>query len=567
MAASSTFAASILGERARRNRIAAQKGAAEDDLLAFVKMFWHAVEPAAIFQDGWVLEAMCDFLMSVTDGENNRAMLNVPPGSMKSLLLNVFFPAWEWGPRNMPHMRYISVSYSSTLTERDNGRMLRILTDPIYKKCWPHVVMTKEGVGKIENTKTGWKLATSVNGTMTGQRGNRVLLDDANNPMDVESADVRGATNRFLREVMPDRLNNLEEDAIVSIQQRTHEEDATGTLAKYGTGYVWMMIPMEFDPLRTAPVVLARDDEGNPTDVWHDPRGLDDDGEPLSGMFEDARGNIALRPGSPMALAEGELMWPNRFSADAMAEQRKAKGPYAYAGQYQQMPTQRGGAIIQRDWWQVWSSPTFPDFGTVIASLDTALEEKTESDYNAIIGLGAFPSENGNLQLMLRLGDKKRCKLAELVKWVAEHCYKIKADYLLIEHKTRGRDVFDEIQRIYANAPWQTILLLPQGDKVSRLNAVANLFSGDMRKDPATGIDVYEGGIIFAPETDWADEVINETATFPKGAHDDLVDALSQAVSWVRKNGVVVRKVEHELMEEEGKKFLRSPGVPYTIKR
>ena len=559
--------AAVKREQARRAGLVLKREAAEDDLVEFIKLMWHAVEPEAPFVSGWPLEAMADFLMAVTDGHIKRGLINIFPGAMKSLMLNVFWPAWEMGPKKLAHLRYISTSYSSALTERDNARFLRVLQSPLYKTLWPHVVVAKEGVGEVSTTKTGWKVATSVGGKMTGMRGDRILIDDANNPADVESSQVRGQTVLWLREVMPDRLNNLAEGVIISIQQRTHEEDATGTLAEYGTDYTWLCIPMEFDPLRFLPTVLRRDEDGEPSDVWLDPRGLDDDGNQLEGLYTDPKGVLRLREGSPMAKAEGALAWPDRFAREQVEEQRRIKGPYGFSGQYQQLPTARGGSIVQRDWWNSWTRPTFPDFGTVVASLDTALEQSDESDYNALVAFGAFPSENGSPQLMLRLGERKRCSLAELVKWTYDHCVRVKADYLLIEHKTRGRDVYDEIRRLYQSAPFETILLKVNGDKVSRLNAVSHLFSGDVRVDAVSGISIYENGMIWAPETSWADDVINEVASFPRGAHDDLVDAVSQALGWIRKNNITLRRVEYEADRLDAMKFRRAPGVPYTIGR
>lgn len=545
----------------------AQASAAEEDLLAFIRMMWRAVEPETPLVLGWPLEALCDLLMSVSDGHTVRAMCNIFPGAMKSLTLNVFWPAWEWGPRKMPHLRYISASYTSALTERDNQRFLRVVQDPVYRDRWPHVRVTRAGMTKVENDRTGWKLATSVGGTVTGQRGNRILIDDANNPNDVESEAVRSQTNLWLREVMPDRLNDLARDAIVSVQQRTHEEDATGTLAQYGTGYTWMCIPMEFDPLRIYPVVLKRDASGNPADVWDDPRGLDANGEELEGLYTDDRGELAVRLGSPMAKAEGALAWPSRFPPEVCAEQQRIKGPYGWSTQYQQFPTVRGGAIVRRDWWIPWTADTFPDLGTVIGSLDTAQEENNNNDYNAMTTLGAFAGLAGEPKLILTSAWRERCKLAVLVARVAEICYRQRVDYLLIEKKTRGRDVHDEILRLYANAPWQTVLVDPQGDKVSRLNAVSHLFSGDVRRDAVTGLDVFGGGIVHAPLKDWADDVISEVASFPNGAHDDWVDTVSQGLGWVRKNGVALRKVEFDAAEREERTFKPAPGVPYRIRR
>lgn len=557
-------------EIARRKRIMAQKDDAERDLLSFVRMFWHVLEPETPLVEGSVLEIMCDALMAVTDGHIKRLIMNVPPGCMKSLLLNVFWPAWEWGPCGRPWTRYCSISYATSLPERDNVRFARLINDPLFRRCWgDKFVLERDGMETVENNKTGWKRVLSIGGTTTGWRGNRVLIDDANNPKSVESDDVRHSTNIWMREVMPDRLNSLDDDAIINIQQRTHMDDATEVLVQGwtagGLDYCWICIPWEFDPLRIGRAVLRREQDGSPMEVWIDPRSLDEDGNQLEGLYNDDKGELKVRMGSPMAQAEGLPAWPERFSADAMAGLKAQKQAYAWESQYQQSPTVRGGEIIRRDWWQLWASKEFPDMGTVVASLDTAQEEHTEADYNALTIWGAFPGVSDEPKLMLRLGWRQRLPLAQLVARTAEFCREHKVDYLLIEHKTRGRDVHDEIVRLYQNASWQTILVPVKGDKVSRLNAVSHLFSGDVRKDPVTGVDIWSNGMIYAPDTSWADEVINEVCQFPRGAHDDFVDSVTQALSWMRKNGVVLRKVEYDDQELDRKKFRRTPSVPYAI--
>lgn len=555
-------------ELKRRELQLAQKGEAERDLLAFVRMMWFILEPETPFVEGWVLETMCDALMAVTDGHAKRIIINVFPGAMKSLLLNVFWPAWEWGPCNMPWMRYISVSYATSLPERDNSRFQRLINHPLYQKCWgDRVKVDKDSVEMVENNRTGWKRVLSIGGTTTGWRGNRVLIDDANNPMSVESDDVRHSTNIWLREVMPDRLNNMDDDAIINIQQRTHLQDATETLVQSweGSDFVWVSVPFEFDPLRISSAVFRHEEDGTPLETWTDPRSLDIEGNQLEGLFNDEKGELRVRMGSPMAKAEGELAWPARISEEAWAILKKSKAAYAVAGQYQQSPTIRGGGIIRRDWWQIWTGKSYPELGTVVAALDTAQEEHKEADYNALTTWGAFPGQNGEPQLIMTAAWKDRLPLAQLVARVAEICRERKVDYLLIEHKTRGRDVHDEIVRLYQNASWQTILVPIKGDKTSRLNSVSHLFSGDVRKDPVTGLDTWSGGMIYAPDTQWADDVINEVGAFPRAPHDDYVDTVSMALSWMRKNGVVLRKVEYDDQETDRKKFRRTQQVPYAI--
>jgi len=558
--------AAARAEIERRKRLVAQKAEAERDFYAFVKLFWHILEPETPLIDGWVLRTICDTLMAVTDGHLKRVIINVFPGAMKSLLLNVFWPAWEWGPCRMPWLRYISASYSASLTERDNTRFRRLVSDPLYRKLWGDVFeCDRDSIVIVENNKTGWKMALSVGSGTTGFRGDRILIDDANNPFTVESDVVRENTNLWLREVMPDRLNNLDEGAIINIQQRTHQRDATAVLAEAWEDFAWVCIPMRFDPLRISRAVLRWEDDGTPLETWVDPRALDEDGNELEGLFTDEKGNLKVRMGSPMARAEGELAWPERFSPQAVDEQERIKQAYAFQSQYQQAPTVRAGEIIRRDWWQLWADRDFPDMGTVVASLDTAVEEREQNDWNALTIWGAFPGPVGEPKIMLKWAWRGKMPLSQLVARVAEFCTEHKVDYLLIEHKTRGRDVHDEIVRLYLNATWQTILVKVEGDKESRLRAVSGLFAGDVRKDPVTGMDVWSNGMIFAPDTAWADEVIDEVSAFPRGAHDDYVDSLSQGLGWMRKRGVVLRKVEYDDQETEKRRYRRTPSVPYAI--
>lgn len=558
------------------------KQESEQDLLAFIQHFWHILEPTTKLVIGWPLEQLCDLLMAVTDGHLKRIIINLPPGFSKSLTLAVWWPAWELGPQNMPSMRYISASYSASLTERDNGRLSRLLQHEDYRRLWgDRVKLTKDGVGKLETEQTGWKLATSVGGTVTGNRARRFMIDDGNNPATVESELVRASTNLWIREIVPDRLEDLKRDVIINLQQRTHEDDCTGTLAKYGTDYSWWTVPMEYDPLRDVPVAIRFDEDGKPIQWLIDPRGRDANGNELAGRFLDRRGELKIESGSPLALVEGTLAWPERFSDDDVIKLKTIKGPFGWSGQYQQAPSPRGGGIIRRDWWKLWPREAFPALGTVVASLDTAIKEGEANDYNAFVSLGAFTDLDvvGGEEpaLVLTSAWQGRMSLAELIERTASACFACKADYLLIEDKARGHDVAAEIVRQYDDATWQTILIPANGrgsfsgDKEARLRAVSVMFSGSVRKVPMPGdasrtMDVWTGGMVYEPGMEWSAEVVDQVSNFPATAHDDYVDALSQALAWVRRHGVVLPKREYDRQEYEAKLYRRPTPVPYTIR-
>lgn len=304
------FTASLAEKRRRLAKIEHQtRGYRDEDgvwhggLLSFVKYFWHVLEPGTPFVSGWVLEAICEHLEAVSFGEVTNLLVNTVPGSMKSMLTNVFFPAFEWGPLKMPHIRYVTFSYSSSLTERDNGKFKDLVCSEEYQLMYGDQVQPRQiGYTKVSNYKHGWKLASSVGGVGTGQRGDRIIGDDLNNVKESESQAVLEETNRWFRESMSSRLNNMETGAKIIISQRVSEGDVSGTILDLGLDYCHLLIPMEF--------VWQADENGQPytTQIgWVDPR---------------------WRP--TQEECDGELAWPDRFPEEVVARIKKELGPYAY---------------------------------------------------------------------------------------------------------------------------------------------------------------------------------------------------------------------------------------------
>lgn len=169
---------------------------------------------------------------------------------MKSMMLNVFFPAWEWGPRERPDLRYVSFSYSSTLTERDNEKFCYLVQSQEYQELYGRLVrVTKEGVGRISNTARGWKFASSVGGVGTGERGDRILADDLHKVSEAESELVRGDTVTWFRESMQNRLNDLADGAIIVLGQRVNESDVSGVIIEEYPNYEHLCYDKETEVL------------------------------------------------------------------------------------------------------------------------------------------------------------------------------------------------------------------------------------------------------------------------------------------------------------------------------
>jgi predicted phage terminase large subunit-like protein len=398
--------------------------------------------------------------------------------------------------------------------------MRQLITSDWYQARWgDRVRLAKDQNEKLNfhNLSGGFRIATAIT-SLTGIRGDRVIIDDPHSVDSASSEPMReGEVSTFL-EAIPTRLTNPLRSAIVVIMQRLHERDISGVIIEKGLGYDHIMLPMRFDPGRAMPTKLG---------------------------LEDPRQE------------EGELLFPARFPESVVDRDEKVMGPYATAGQFQQSPEPRGGGIIQRDWWQLWEDGAYPPMDFVVASLDTAYTTKQENDPSAMTVWGVFTGgtkamatktitrdgmwmdistavereyEQRHPTVMLMNAWAERLPLHELVEKVAATCRRMRVDKLLIEDKAAGHSVAQEIRRLYGHEDWAVQLVNPGAqDKMARLYSVQHLFAE---------------GMIHAPDRQWADAVINQCATFPRAKHDDLVDTTSMALRHLRETGMLSRAPE-----------------------
>ncbi len=576
----------------------------ERSLMDFIRHHWEFVNPGETFVEGWAIEAICDHLEAVADGDIRRLVISVCPGFMKSLSLNVFWPAWLWGPQNQPHKRFISASYSSSLTERDNDRLIQVIMSDRYQRLWGNRFSPSRTWGKqqVMNDKTGWKMATSVSGVGTGARADFLLIDDPNSVKEAESDVVRDETNRWFLEVMPSRLSDATTGAIIVIQQRTHDEDVTGIILKKELDYEHLMVPMEYEPSRHCITSIG----------WQDPRGTVD-GDPYS---------EALPDGERYA-QQGVLAFPERFPPKAVADLRRTLGPYSYAGQYQQFPVPRGGAIFREEWWRVWPPEDFPNpapgrkvqfppFEYTVAALDSAFTEKEESDPSAMTVWGIWRAtgkskssprlvasngdtlrmvEDQQMKVMLIYAWEKHLELRGppedrpagisdrewmspqwrdtrtknwgIVEWVLDTCKTYKVDHLIIEAKATGVPASQELAKQVGGLTFGVELFDPtkKGDKVARAHSVVHLFSNGRVYVPQ----------IYSHETDrwdypsWARMVLDRMGIFPKGKRKDIVDSATMALRHLRETGLALRSEESEADYEDEIAYKRPPKALYDV--
>lgn len=524
------------------------KKACEESLIEFVRQSWHVIEPAQPFVDGWVLHAIAMHLEAVTNGNINRLLVNVPPGFSKSTLTSVMWPAWEWGPKNQPHKRYLATSHSQNLAIRDSTKMRRLISSEWYQERWgDRVKLTGDQNSKLkfENTQAGFREATAFT-SLTGVRASTVIIDDPHSVDSAASEAMREATITTFLEAVPTRLVDPIKSSIVVIMQRLHESDVSGTILEKNLGYTHLCLPMEYDPIRHCETEIG---------------------------FTDPRSE------------EGELLFAERFPREIVERDKSVLGPYAAAGQFQQAPSPRGGGIIRRDWWQLWDDEIakangiagahrYPPMDYILASLDGAYTRKQENDPSALTIWGVWQrggqsarrilsrdSEVSDLiddrdtipSLMLMYAWEKRLPIhgpdiqrmehetdtafrirqrenMGLVEHVIEACNRYNVDMLLIESKGPGISVAQEIKRLNRTNTWGVELVNPgNADKVARAYAVQPIFSN---------------GAVYTPDKEWSDKVITQFEVFPKGKHDDLVDSCTQALKYLRERNLIRRPEE-----------------------
>ena len=289
-----------------------------DRLRDYVGAAWNVIEPATPFVGNWHIDAISEHLEAVSARQIRKLIINIPPRHMKSLQASVFWPTWEWGPAHRPYTRWLFASYAEDLSTRDSVKCRRIIQSPWYQARWGDVyqLVTDQNVKRrFETTAMGYRLATSVDGQLTGEGGDIIVIDDAHNVRDGESEAKRTSCLEWWDRAMSTRLNDPRTGAYVIIMQRIHEDDLTGHILANEHGWDHLMLPCQYEP--THPHAL------------------------VSGIgFKDPR------------TKEGELIWPSRFGEPEIEEMKVKLGSYGAAGQLQQRPSPSGGGVFSREWFR-----------------------------------------------------------------------------------------------------------------------------------------------------------------------------------------------------------------------
>lgn len=447
-----------------------EREACRRSLVTFTRRAWPVLEPGQPYVHGWHMDAIAEHLEAISAGQIKRLLINIPPGTMKSMSCAVFWPAWEWGPKGRPSMRFIGASHEENLAIRDNVKMRRLIQSPWFQRLWPTKMAGDQNAKTyFENEKTGWRQACPV-GSMTGRRGDRVLWDDPHSAEDAHSEAALGEANRIFRETLPTRLNNPEESAIIIVMQRLSTKDVSGLILAEDLGYDHLCLPMEYEGPRKATSI-----------GFVDPR-----------------------------TTEGELLFPARFSREVVDRDKKVMGVYAVAGQLQQRPSPKKGGEFEID--KIEAVDAIPA-GVVqwARGWDLAATEGA-GDYTAGPKIG-------------KLADGRFI----VVDVVREQYGTAKRDALI--KNTANADGMGRVKQSLPQDPGQAgkgqaralvsmlaghqVVTSPEtGDKVVR----ARPFSSQVN-----------AGNVLMLKAPWNKAFTDELQLFPNGMHDDQVDGASRA--------------------------------------
>lgn len=470
----------IRQERARRETEAERERVSRDaerirarctTLSGFMREAWHVLEPRAPLVWNWHLDAICDHLEAVTWGKINRLLINVPPGSSKSLTTSVLWQAWEWTFPHLRSMRYLTTAFNDGPVTRDTRKCRDLILSEWYRSLWPDVTLPRKGETSFANNWTGTREGVAF-GSLTSQRGDRLIIDDPHSTETAESQPERLRTTRMFREGATDRINDLEKSAIVVIMQRLHEDDVAGTILKLGMDYCHLCLPMEFEPERARVNLIG----------FADPR-----------------------------QADGDLLDQVRFPRAEVEKLKVAKGTYAYAGQYQQRPTAREGGLFKRHWFEGKIIGAAPVGTKWVRHWDLAATKKSTAARTAGVKMGRTPDGRyvvGHVAKVQEEGNEVR----KLIKATAEIDGKGVEISLPQDPGQSGKVQKSDL--ILMLAGWNARAEAESGDKQDR----ALPFSAQC-----------EAGNVYLVAGDWNQDYIDELCLFPGGSFKDQVDASSGA--------------------------------------
>jgi predicted phage terminase large subunit-like protein len=451
---------------------------------AFTYRAFAAINPGQRLIANWHIDAICYQLQLMVNGEaTRRLVINLPPRTLKSFIVSVALPAWLLG--RDPSTRIICASYSDELAAKFSRDCRALLETPFYKGVFPATRLNpkKTSEGEFETTKRGFRLATSVGGTLTGRGGGVLIVDDPLKANDADSEVARRGAIDWFRGTALSRLDNSATSLICIAMQRLHVDDLAGILIEQvEQGWPKLVLP--------AIATEAADYATGPDEVYRRP--------------------------------VGELLQPNRDSLEALDELKSAVGSRVFAAQYQQNPTPPDGNMIKAAWLGRYSTvPHRKNFQRVVLSCDPAGKAGPRNDYTAITVIGLQQQAIHLLEV-----SRGRWTVMQMREQIIALAARWEVDLVIVEDTSSGTGL---IQLLKEMRHLDVVGRNSNVDKVTRMSRQQGRFEA--------------GRILLPNEAPWLADFENELLAFPDGRYDDQVDALLLFLDWFAANEQYLRPI------------------------
>lgn len=443
------------------------------DLGSFIHKVFQTVDPARRYVHNWHLDAIAWHLQKCQEGRIRRLIITMPPRSLKSICASVAFPAWVLGKD--PTAKIICASYATDLTRKHSLDCRTVIDSDWYRQTFPTTRIHPDKNTELEymTTRRGFRLGTSVGGTLTGRGGNLFIIDDPLKPQEAMSDLKREAVKQWYDGTLYSRLDNKAEDAIILIMQRLHVDDLVGYVLDKEP---WVHLNI--------PAIAEHEHE------------------------------VHFGPDLIYCRKMSEVLHPERESAATLKIIKANLGTYDFSAQYQQSPVQPGGGMIKWQWFQRYKDKELPAAapGTqIVQSWDTASKATELADYSVCT---TWCVEQKDVYLIDIWRD--RLEYPYLKKRVVELSDKHHANTILVEDQGSGTSLIQDL----GSENVRCIAINPEGDKATRMSSVSAQI---------------EAGYVFIPEqAAWLQDFQKEILQFPYGRFDDQVDSLSQFLGWHR---------------------------------
>ena len=413
----------------------------------------------------------------IANGKKKRVIVNIAPRHGKSELISYLAPAWFLG--KYPHKKVIMASHTADLAVNFGRRVRNLVGADAYKDIFPQVELQADSksASRWGTNFNGEYFAIGVGGALAGRGADLFIIDDPHSEQDAKLGrpDVFKPAWEWFQSGPLQRL--MPGGSIIVVMTRWSKLDLTGEIVNQ----------------------MIRNDEVDQWEVVEFPA-----------IIENKQGEM-------------ESLWPAFWPLEELLAKKAALDIRYWNSQYMQNPVSEEGALIKREWWNIWEDETPPPCEFTIMTLDAAQEANNRSDYNALLTWGVFFNEEvNNYNIILLNAIKKRLEFPELKELCIQEYKDWEPDSFIVEKKSNGAALYQEFRRM--GIPVAEYTPGKGQDKISRVNAVSDLF---------------RSGIVWAPDHRWAHEVIEECNDFPSGANDDLVDATTLALMRFRQGGFV----------------------------